>query len=97
MSGPRLVELTQVGGKRIAINPACVQAVFETIYPYAESAEQKPCVGLMMMFGGSSWAPVYYIDGSYEAVAGQLGLPVVDRPPPPTPAPGPTLPPGMPL
>lgn len=75
MSGPRLVELTQVGGKRIAINPACVQAVFETLYPYHEPTNEiKECTGLLMMFGGTTWTPIYYIDGAYKGVAASLGL-----------------------
>lgn len=76
MSGHRLVELRQCDGKRVAINPTCVQAVFETIFPYAEPRDkERACVGLMMMFGGATWAPVYYIDATYDEAARALGLP----------------------
>lgn len=68
-----LIEFTQVGGKKIAINPAAVATVQESVCPYEST--NHPCTAITMTTCSNGWSFNVYIDAPYEAVAGPLGLP----------------------
>ncbi len=68
-----LIEFTQVGGKKIAINPNAVASVQESFYPY--ESNNPPCTAITMLTCSNGLPINVYVDAPYHAVASPLGLP----------------------